>query len=135
MSFAEMKVTELREVADQFGLDSAAAKNKNELVELLGEEGVTFTAWQAFNTPADDAPSKDELPPPVKSSRVKSPDLILVRMNRANPYFESVINGNKYAFEGAHPFVAMPEDDAQTLFDTEEGFAIATPNEVKSYYA
>ena len=39
-----------------------------------------------------------------------------------------------YTFTKDHPFVAMVEDDAQKIFDTEEGFRLATPKEVQDFY-
>jgi hypothetical protein len=39
-----------------------------------------------------------------------------------------------YTFTKEHPFVAMSEEDAQKIFDTEEGFRLATPKEVQDFY-
>jgi hypothetical protein len=41
----------------------------------------------------------------------------------------------RYTFTQEHPFVAMPINDAQYIFDTEAGFRMATPAEVQSYYS
>ena len=57
-------------------------------------------------------------------------DSVLVRMTRAN--FRYDIMG--YTFTKEHPFVAMKEEDAQEIFDREEGFRMATPREVQEYY-
>jgi hypothetical protein len=39
-----------------------------------------------------------------------------------------------FTFTKDHPFVAMTEDEAQEIFDKEEGFRLATPKEVQEYY-
>jgi hypothetical protein len=51
-------------------------------------------------------------------------------MTRAN--FRYDIMG--YTFTKEHPFVAMHKEDAQEIFDKEEGFRLATPKEVQEYY-
>jgi hypothetical protein len=37
-------------------------------------------------------------------------------------------------FTKEHPFVAMSPDNAQAIFDKEEGFRLATPKEVQEFY-
>jgi hypothetical protein len=37
-------------------------------------------------------------------------------------------------FTKEHPFVAMGKEDAQRIFDKEEGFRLATPAEVREFY-
>jgi hypothetical protein len=51
-------------------------------------------------------------------------------MTREN--FRYDING--FTFTKEHPFIAMTEDNAQEIFDKEEGFRLATPKEVQEYY-
>src|SRR5438128_2065197 len=137
MSFEGLKVPELRAVAQEFGIDESTAKTKTELITLLEGEGVTYDAWQTFVAAASntEAAPKEELPSPAARRADRDPDLVLVKMDRANPYFEITVNGTKYGFDERHPFVAMPEDDADAIFDTEDGFRLATGGEAKSYYA
>ena len=52
-------------------------------------------------------------------------------MERKNPSFET----HGYLFTQSHPFVAVPEKTAQDIFDTEDGFRMATPREVQEYYS
>jgi hypothetical protein len=52
-------------------------------------------------------------------------------MERGNPYFQ--VNG--HTFTSANPFLALTEDEAQEIFDSEEGFRLATPQELKSFYS
>jgi hypothetical protein len=51
-------------------------------------------------------------------------------MTRAN--FRYDIMG--HTFTKDHPYVAMSEEDAQAIFDKEEGFVMATPKEVQEFY-
>ena len=55
---------------------------------------------------------------------------VLVRMTREN-YRYDVIG---FTFTKEHPFIAMTEENAQEIFDKEEGFRLATPKEVQEYY-
>ena len=59
-----------------------------------------------------------------------SADEVLVRMTRNN--FRYDIMGKTFTKE--HPFVAMGKEDAQRIFDKEEGFRLATPAEVREFY-
>lgn len=52
-------------------------------------------------------------------------------MTRAN--FRYDIMG--HTFTKDHPFVAMKEEDAQKIFDVEEGFRLATPKEAQEFYS
>jgi hypothetical protein len=52
-------------------------------------------------------------------------------MTRAN--FRYDIMGKTFTRE--HPFVAMTKEDAQKIFDKEEGFRLATPTEVREFYS
>ena len=56
---------------------------------------------------------------------------VLVRMTRDNFRYDII----GFTFTKEHPFIAMTEEDAQKIFDKEEGFRIATPKEVQEYYA
>ena len=39
-----------------------------------------------------------------------------------------------YTFTKEHPFVAMKEEEAQEVFDREEGFRLANPKEAQDFY-
>lgn len=126
----EMKVAELREVAEAFGIEDPKSKTKAVLLVELAEEGVTDEVYQQFT----DAESVEviapaETPPPATR---RGEEDVLVYMNRANPTFE--IRGHRFTKE--HPYVAMSQSDAQGVFDYDpRGFRLATPNEVKEYYS
>jgi hypothetical protein len=136
MSFDAMKVADLREVAETFGVEHEEAKNKNELVALLAEEGVTYDMYKSFQD-AEKGELEDEevfVDVPVKvekPSTKKAKDTVLVRMERKNSSYETY----GHMFTADHPFVAMPQTVAQDIFDNEEGFRMATPREVQEFYS
>ena len=126
-----MKVAELRKIAEDFAVDTEGLKNKTDIIAALSEEGVTFAVYaKTLDIKEEEAEMNEEeevLPKPDKS---QSKDNVLVRMTRAN--FRYDILG--YTFTKDHPFVAMKEDDAQKIFDVEEGFRLATPKEAQEFY-
>ncbi len=127
MSFATMKVNELKEIADYFGVNLEGIKGKPAILSVMEEEGVTYEMYQKFSDAERAEP--EILSKPTKKPVVEGPT-VLVKMERANPSYS--ING--YIFTREHPYVAMSETDAEFIFDTQEGFRMATPREVQEYY-
>jgi len=125
----DLKVKELREVAEAFGIDDSAGKTKAVILSELAEEGVSEQDYKAmFNVEEEPEPVK---PPVVKTGPPAGPE-ILVKMNRANPTYE--IRGHRFTSE--HPYVAMSSEDAQSIFDADpRGFVTATPKELEDYYS
>ena len=132
MSFLDLKIGELRKVADSFGVDAAGAKSKQEISALLEEEGITYQMYSKF---ANAEKEEIEVPEFEKQKRekksVKKEDTMLVKMERDNQSYQVL----GYSFTQQHPFVAMSESDAQRLFDSQEGFRLATPREAQEYYS
>jgi hypothetical protein len=95
----------------------------------MAEEGVTYSVYQKTVQAIEEATEEIEILP-VFDPKAQPEDTILVRMTRDNHRYD--IHG--YSFTKTHPFVAMSEDDAQKIFDTEEGFRLATPKEVQDFY-
>lgn len=131
MSFTELKIGELKKVAETFGVDTAGSKTKTEIVALLEEEGITYQMYAKF----DNAEKQEiEVPEIEKKKRegkiMKTTNSVLVRMERMNHSYETL----GYTFSSEHPFVAMSESDAQRIFDTQAGFRLATPREAQEYY-
>lgn len=129
MSFNSMKVAELRNVAEQFGVELPAGANKAAIIKNLNDEGVTYEMYDAFAN-AEKVEPEDDVLAVFQSKPEVDQNAILIKMTRANPLFQ----WNKYAWTSEHPFVLMSEDDAEELMDSEEGFVIAKPSEVQSYY-
>ena len=132
MSFDTLKVSELKKVAEDFGVETEALKNKADVIAALTEEGVTWSVYQKTLKSIEDVKEEDkiEILPKFDPNKEQAPDTVLVRMTRANYRYD--IKG--HTFTKDHPFVAMSEKDAQGIFDVEEGFRVATPKEVQDFY-
>ena len=48
MSFSDLKITELKKVAEAFGVSSDGVKTKQEIIALLEEEGITAKMYEKF---------------------------------------------------------------------------------------
>jgi hypothetical protein len=132
MSFETLKVAELKKIAEDFAVEIDGLKNKADIIAALSDEGVTWSVYQKTIEDIEKSVEEDEYEviPRLDPKKELSEDRVLVRMIREN--FRYDIMG--YTFTKEHPFVAMSEDDAQEIFDKEEGFRLATPKEVQEYY-
>lgn len=129
MSFDTLKVAELKIIATDFAVDTESLKNKKDIIAALAEEGVTWSVYQSTVEAIEKDTEEIEILPKF-DPKAQPEDTILVRMTRDNHRYD--IHG--YTFTKDHPFVAMSEYDAQEIFDTEEGFRLATPKEVQDFY-
>lgn len=136
MSFDTLKIDDLRQVADSFGVDLDGAKNKAEIIAILAEEGVSYEMYKKFaeaeKEDIEEVFEEEEVVEVKKTKPKKSSEpTVLVKMERKNFTYETF----GYTFTYDHPFVAIPENVAQDIFDHEEGFRPATPREVQEYYS
>lgn len=128
MSFDTLKISELKKIAEDFGVDIQDKKNKTDIIAALAEEGVT---WSIYSKTLDDLEEEDMITETKPKAKTANPDdTVLVHMTRPN--FRYDIMGHTFTKE--HPFVAMDKDSAQAIFDKEEGFRLATPKEVQDFY-
>lgn len=129
MSFDTLKINELKEVAESFGVELPDKATKQAVILALQDEGITYDMYSKFNGSEQVEIKQD---PSEKKKRVKldKTNSVLVKMDRTNPSYE--ING--YTFTQQHPFLPMAEADAQMIFDTEIGFRLATPKEANEFY-
>lgn len=130
MSFDTLKVSELKQVAEDFGVEVEDLKGKKDVIAALADEGVTWALYQKTIKEIDEVKEEVEDLPKFDPNKAQDKDTVLVRMTRAN--FRYDIMG--HTFTKDHPFVAMKEEDAQAIFDKEEGFRLATPKEVQDFY-
>ena len=126
MSFDTMKISELKQIAETFGVELPEKTTKKEILEELDSNGVTYSEYAKFSG-AEKVEESIEVKPKITLDRSKT---LLVRMDKANPSY--TVRG--YTFTQQHPFVAMSEADAQGIFDTESGFRPATPREAQDFY-
>ena len=132
MSFETLKVSELKQIAEDFAVETEGLKNKADIIAALAEEGVT---WSVYNKTIEkmEEDSEDmatEVLPKFDPKADQPENTVLVRMTRDN--FRYDIMG--FTFTKEHPFIAMSNEAAQAIFDKEEGFRLATPREVQEYY-
>lgn len=130
MSFDTLKISELKQIAEDFAVDTDSLKNKKDIIAALSEEGVTWSVYsKTLEKLADEDMAEEILPKYDKKDLTE--DTVLVRMTRANFRYDIV----GFTFTNDHPFVPMHKDKAQEIFDKEEGFRLATPNEVQDFYS
>lgn len=131
MSFETLKVSELKKIAEDFGVDIESLKNKADIIAALSEEGVSWSVYKKTLGEKEEAEDMtQETLPKFDPKKEISKDAVLVKMERAN--FRYDILGHTFTRE--HPFVAMAPDHAQAIFDKEDGFRLATPKEVQDFY-
>lgn len=130
MSFETLKVAELKKIAEDFAVDTDDLKNKKDVIAALAEEGVTWAVYEKTIKDLEDVEDEEDVLVKAESKKIDPDDTVLVRMTRAN--FRYDIKG--HTFTKDHPFVAMTKDDAQSIFDREDGFRLATPKEVQEFY-
>jgi hypothetical protein len=130
MSFETLKLSEIKKIAEDFGVDIQALKSKNDIIASLAEEGVTWSIYQKTIKDIDDNKEEIEVLPRSDAKKSQDKDSVLVRMERANHRYDAM----GFTFTSTHPFVAMSEEEAQAIFDREEGFRLATPKEVQDFY-
>lgn len=132
MSFTELKVTELRKVADSFGVDTSELKTKQEIIAAIEEEGITYQMYAKFDGAEKQEVKISEMEKVQREKKILKPtNSVLVKMERMNHSYQT----GGYTFSEEHPFVAMSEADAQRIFDTQDGFRLATPREAQEYYS
>jgi len=130
MSFETLKLSEIKKIAEDFGVDIQALKSKNDIIASLAEEGVTWSIYQKTIKDIEDNKEEIEVLPRFNAKKSQDKDSVLVRMERANHRYDAM----GFTFTSTHPFVAMSEEQAQEIFDREEGFRLATPKEVQDFY-
>jgi len=132
MSFTTLKIAELRQIAEDFAVDLPNSKNKAEIIAALAEEGVTWYVYQkTIKNIEEETVETEEVLPKFDPKKEQPEDTVLVRMTRANFRYDAM----GFTFTREHPFVAMPTDKAEEIFEKEEGFRLATPKEVQDFYA
>ena len=157
MSFQNLKVDELKEVAEFFAVDVEAADEekgatKKELLASLaaGEDPVTWDQYKDIYLVAqnDPKPADPVLPEVVKEEKVAKPvdraeppvissdddeevgNNVLVKYERQNPTYEIV----GYHFSVKHPFKSVPPEVAEHLIRNAQGFRLALPSEALDFY-
>lgn len=130
MSFDKLTVAELKAIATEFAVDTEDLKSKKDVIAAMAEEGVTYSVYAKTMKVLEEEAEEIEVLPRFNPKDATPENSVLVRMVRDNMRYDIL----GHTFTKAHPFVAMQEDDAQKIFDKEEGFRLATPKEVQDFY-
>lgn len=130
MSFNNLKLDELRKVAETFAVEHETAKNKADLIALLAEEGVSYDMYSKF-IEAEKVEAEVDDRPVSKAPEAPQVGQVLVKMERMNPRYDV----NEFTFTKDNPFIVMTEKKAQEIFDTQQGFRLATPKEAQEFYS
>jgi hypothetical protein len=130
MSFDTLKIKDLKNVADNFAVEYSPKTTKQQLILLLEEEGVTYDTYKRFFESEKVEPELAPRSQPVRTTSKATEDVVLVKMDRNNFTYE--VDG--FTFTREHPFMPMEASKAQSIFDTHDGFRLATPREAQEYY-
>jgi hypothetical protein len=131
MSFNDLKLSDLKKVAESFGVDLPVKISKNDLVLLLEEEGISYKMYEDLSNSEKEKIEPIDEEQLKRNEQLKNETTILVKMDRNNFSYQV----GPYTFTQENPFIAMPESHAQRVFDIAEGFRPATPREVQDFYS
>ena len=130
MSFEEMNINELRDVAREFGVDIEKIKTKAGITGALATDGVTYEMYNTISL-AEKVELEPEVSAPSKGAVKPGVDTMLIRMERKNGLYET----RGVTFTRDHPYALVDVNTAQDIFDNEEGFRPATPRELQEFYS
>ena len=131
-----LKKDELIKAAEFFGTDYKPSQKKGVIAAALAEDGVTFAMYEKqFATeatePKDVVTDSGEAPKATAPAPAAPADPgQLVKMTRNNASFQ--IRGQTFTRE--HPYRLVAGADLDYILGNVEGFRLATPAEVQSYY-
>lgn len=130
MSFQEMSINELRDVAREFDVDIEGVKTKVEIAAAIAADGVTYEMYNTISL-AEKVKLEVDAPAPQADAVKPGVDSMLVRMDRKNGTYET----HGVTFTRDHPYALVSMDTAQDIFDNEVGFRPATPRELQEFYS
>ena len=121
--------------AEFFGTDYKPSQTKAVIAAALVEDGVTFGMYEKQFEQTQATQPKDVVPDtttavPAKAAEPEPVSGSLVRMTRNNASFQ--IRG--HTFTRDHPYRIVDGVDLTYILEEVEGFRLATPSEVQSYY-
>lgn len=145
-SLEELRVPELDQALEFFGVEAPEGANKAAKVAALAEFGVTREEWDKhLGTEEEDDSNvvtssdarsevkteevRDEQAEPRRVQAPETKEVVLV-MERANPTY--VIYG--VTFTRTHPYAVVSEEVAERIMRNHRGFRPAAPHEIREYY-
>lgn len=134
------KVDELKQIADELAVDLDGVTKKAEIVKALEDNGITIALVKEHVFPDPEETFGDEVVvAPRSTAQPPGPDLsgdtYVIKMTRNNRRWDAYgESGAIYTFTQEHPYQIIAASDADLILE-EEGFRLATPKELREYYA
>lgn len=156
-SFMDLKDEELLNIAASFGAEVREGAKKAEIITAILDEGVDYDMYIRFKNADKEEPDVDDfsfgaaeegeeplqnplevaVTETVTTTTVKTAEpltlqegTVVVKMERENATYQTFGK----TFTKKNPFVVMSAEEADEIFDNEQGFRLATPREVREYY-
>jgi hypothetical protein len=132
------KVADLKIIADEMGVDLGSLTKKAEILEELDANGITLALVKEHVFPEPES-DPEPVAAPQRTVQSKEPNLsgetYVIKMTRNNRRWDAYgDSGAVYTFTYEHPYQIVAADDADLILE-ETGFRLATPKELRDYYA
>lgn len=134
MGFDSLRVAELREAIEYYGVEVPEDAKKADLIAALASDGVEWEQYKRdFLDDKGESSESDDNDSSVAQSdgEIVSDDKVLVWMTGKNATYETY----GYRFTREHPFLAVPRKDADKILSDSDRFRVATPQQVEEYYS
>lgn len=133
-----MRVADLRQVAESFGVGLEPNAKKESILVELEENGVTWDQYTKFKEAAENTPQEEPESPREQRSQILaeaherfSNSQQLLKMVGKNASFEVL----GFKFSQSHPFNFMSAKEAQDIIDFyPDKFRMASPREAEEFY-
>jgi len=130
MSLANLNKKELKKLADAADVELDGSETNKQIVEKLEANNVSFDFYLKTVVDGGDN-TEDDQEPEVADQPLFDKSDVLIKMERKNPTYQTF----GVTFTREHPYAVVSEELAQKIIDTEDGFRMASPSEVKSFYS
>jgi hypothetical protein len=134
------KVNELKIIAEELGVDLGSLTKKAEILDELDANGITLGMVKEHVFPdPEPEPEAEAVVAPQRTVQTRKPNLsgetYVIKMTRNNRRWDAYgDSGAIYTFTYEHPYQIVAADDADLILE-EFGFRLATPKELRDYYA
>lgn len=132
---SQRRVEEVRQVFEDHDIplpqtdDKDGIPNKKELLAELARHGITNKTLKQFEDKPENKLDIEESKDASDKATVPTGDVV-VCMTRRNPLYI----WREYRFTSAKRFIPMSKEHADELIKSDDGFHIATREEIKRYY-
>lgn len=125
----QLSKAQLEEAAEKFNV---GGETKKEIIDALSEREVSLADVKKALGLNDRSEQPTEVVEDKDSQKVfqEGSEKVFVKMERGNPTYTV----GHWSFTKVHPFQIMTRVEAKMFLSQEEGFRLATQEEVSSYY-